>query len=267
MVNFAASSTEENIIQQAAKNNSFLYIDIFGGNTPKRLIKSRELKNRLEAHPSRRPLVYLAEMDVCWAKKGEEYILYSYHPSRREYRRPASLQTIVEKEKNGECHFVDDLLREAQDINFFFDLKTGEGDCSVALCTLLSLLGKKTKNCIFYSYDPLMIELLTTRDSSLALSVRTMKQWQSGRSVLVPRASELGTFVNVYDLPVSAITINSKLHRLGELERLNRLVRERGKHLLFGTLGRNVKKFRLAYEIGLGANMNHLSYEDVKEFL
>jgi len=48
---------------------------------------------------------------------------------------------------------------------------------------------------------------------------------------------------------------------------LNDHVRANGKHLIFGTLGKNKEKFSLAYDLALGANMNKLSFEDVKELL
>lgn len=266
---FPASTFSENtLIQQVAQEDGFLYIQIFGGNSPANLLKSRETKEKIAAQQTRRPIFHLAEMDICWAEDSSgNCLLYSYHPSRKKYLRPLSSEEVMENVKQGKFHYVVDLLREGKDINFFFDLKTGIGSSEKALQTLLELLGEKKKDCLFYSYDPLMLAALATLDSSLAMSVRTMKQWRNGRSVLVPRVSALGSVVNVYELPVAAITINAKLHRLAHLRQLNDDVRKNGRYLIFGTLGRNKKKFQMAYDVALGGNMNKLTFEDVKDFL
>lgn len=256
------------LIQQVAQQDGFLYIQIFGGNSPENLAKSTEIKARLEQQQTKRPIFFLAEMDVCWLiNPAGECILYSYHPSRKEYLHPLSSAEFLEKEKQGECYLVQELLQKERDINFFFDLKTGIGPSSQALRILLALLEEKAEKCLFYSYDPLLLASLSQLNSDLALSVRTMKQWTSGKSVLVPRVSNAGSLINVYDLPIGAITINSKFHRQEHLRKLNDHVRKHNRYLIFGTLGRSKKKFKLAYDLGLGANMNKLSFEDVKEFL
>lgn len=258
----------DTLIQRGAELDAFFYIQIFGGNSPDHIARSREVKQKIAAQETRRPIFLLAEMDICWVESDTgQMILYSYHPTRAKYLHPLSYQDVLQKVKQGRCHYVADLLLEGRDINFFFDLKTGIGSPERALHTLLGLLGEKKKECLFYSYDPLTLAALCSLDASLAMSVRTMKQWKNGRSVLVPRVSALGSLVNVYDLPIAAITINAKLHRLSHLRQLNDEVRRKGRYLIFGTLGKSKKKFQLAYDVGLGGNINKLSFEDIKDFL
>ncbi len=259
---------ENTLIQRIAKEDGFLYIEVFGGNSPENIIKSRETKQKIAQQETRRPIFHLAEMDICWVEDElGDIILYSYHPSRKNYLHPLSFAEVIEKEKTGNCFFVHDLLLRGTDINFFFDLKTGIGSPQKALKKLLELIGQRAADCLFYSYDPLILAELSAVNSSLAMSVRTMKQWTNGKSILVPRVSAAGSLVNIYDLPVGAITINVALHRLTHLRELNDHVRKRGKYLIFGTLGKNKEKFSLAYDLALGANMNRLSFEDVRELL
>ncbi len=259
---------ENTLIQRSAQRDAFFYIQIFGGNSPADLDKSRQVKVNLEQQQTKRPIVFFAEMDVCWAENSlGQCVLYSYHPSRRRYRHPLSYDEVVEKECQGECHYVPDLLERGKEINYFFDLKTGVGSLSNALSSLLTLLGEKANNCLFYSYDPLLLAELFKLNPNLALSVRTMKQWINGKSILVPRVCAAGSVINVYDLPVGAITINVKFHRHEHLRKLNDHVRKHDRYLIFGTLGRSKQKFKLAYDLGLGANINKLSYDEVREFL
>ncbi len=256
------------LIQRVAEQDGFLYIEIFGGNSPDDLSESTRTKEKISQHETRRPLFHLAEMDVCWAEDAAgNCLLYSYHPSRKKYLHPLSFEEVLEKQHRKECFFVEELLTFGKEINFFFDLKTGIGSPQKALKTLLNLLGEKANDCLFYSYDPLLLAELSKLNPALAMSVRTMKQWASGKSILVPRISAVGSLVNVYDLPVGVITINAALHRVAYLRELNDHVRANGKHLIFGTLGKNKEKFSLAYDLALGANMNKLSFEDVKELL
>jgi len=266
---FPSTTPPENtLIQRTAQQDGFLYIEIFGGNSPENIVKSRKTKEKISQQETRRSIFHLAEMDICWAENEQgKTILYSYHPSRKKYLHPLSFEKVIEKQNRRECHFVQDLLALGRDINFFFDLKTGIGSSQKALKTLLDLVAEKADDCLFYSYDPLLLAQLSSLNPSLAMSVRTMKQWTNGKSILVPRVSAAGSLVNVYDLPVGAITINAALHRVAYLRQLNDHVRERGKHLIFGTLGKNKEKFLLAYDLALGANMNKLSFEDVKELL
>lgn len=262
------TQAENTLINRVAQQDGFLYIEIFGGNSPENIVKSRKTKEKISQQETRRPIFHLAEMDICWAENEKgDVLLYSYHPSRKNYLHPLSFEEVMESRKQQKCYFVEELVAAAKDINFFFDLKTGIGSSQKALKALLDLIGHKAGDCLFYSYDPVLLAQLSSLNPSLAMSVRTMKQWTNGKSILVPRVSAAGSLVNVYDLPVGAITINAALHRLAHLRELNDHVREQGKHLIFGTLGKNKEKFSLAYDLALGANMNKLSFEDVKELL
>ncbi len=263
-----ATTVESTLIHRVVRQNGFLYIEIFGGNSPQNILKSRKTKEKIAQQETRRPIFHLAEMDICWVENDcGELLLYSYHPSRKKYLHPLSFEEVEGLRKKQKCFFVEELLALGNDINFFFDLKTGIGSSQKALKALLDLMGEKANNCLFYSYDPVLLAELSTLNPSLAMSVRTMKQWASGKSILVPRISAAGSLLNVYDLPGSVITINAALHRSAHLRQLNGHVREQGKHLIFGTLGKNKEKFSLAYDLALGANMNKLSFEDVKELL
>ena len=56
---------QDTLVQRVAQQNGFLYVEIFAGNSPLNLLRARKTKQQLAEHPAKRPLVHLAEMDVC----------------------------------------------------------------------------------------------------------------------------------------------------------------------------------------------------------
>src|SRR3989344_1268276 len=107
---------QETLTHRGARQDAFFYIQIFGGNSPVQLSRAREVKQRILAQETRRPIIHLAEMDICWVESDDgEIVLYSYHPTRAKYLHPLSHAQVLQKAKQGKCHYVADLLREGDD--------------------------------------------------------------------------------------------------------------------------------------------------------
>ena len=273
---FPKNLPSDTVLDKAAENNGFMWVDVFGGNSRKNLEAAKDTRKALRELKTKRPITYALETDVRWVNDNGKPLIYCEHNPLYQFALShtphRSAKEIAQRESRGKCLTLESL----EDMKLCFDIKIGNGSEKAALEKMFEQLGDQKDRSWFYSYNMKTLAKIAEIDPTATLSLRAFNYSGKGDDCLVPydgwafKSPEelLRLKADIRKIHTKGVTITAAANTDEELINLKRDMDAQGRHLIFATFGEDMRRFEMAYGgLAMGAYMNKLRFPDVKHIL